>query len=475
MDVTALYPNIDQQEGSDYCELELNKRKDQSFPSLLIKQLILTVLNSNTLQFGTRFYQQIKGTAMGTPMAPNFANLFMSKFETDMLQDYQDQHGMSPFIWLRFIDDVFFIWSGTQNSLQHFINFCDQYSTTRGMQSTIRFTSSYSKSRVDLLDLTVSIENEQLHTNLYFKPTATHTYLHSSSFHPPSTILSLPKAQFIRIRRICSKLSDYHQQIAKYTEFFIRRGYNLSFLKRTADEISKLNRNDLLIPKKRNNKEHDNVILSITWHPRLQFLQKLLHTTHKRYTSIYPALKRTFQETPVVAYRRNRSLYNIFVRARHGCKPSYPENSTQNTKNRTALQQCMSQSNTITNSKNGISARIEGGSATDSNVIYAARCKRCSLIYVGQTKQQLNKRFNLHRSDVQLYPDRCELPKHFHDNDCNFKRDLEVFVLENNISGSMASREMQEDKWIKRLGTLAPNGMNTSVNAYARTYSSLFD
>ena len=33
---------------------------------------------------------------MGTPMAVNFANLFMSKFESDLLNDYEAQYGCHP-------------------------------------------------------------------------------------------------------------------------------------------------------------------------------------------------------------------------------------------------------------------------------------------------------------------------------------------------------------------------------------------
>ena len=36
-----------------------------------------------------RFFPQIKGTTMGTPMAVNFANVFMGRFERRMLQDYE--------------------------------------------------------------------------------------------------------------------------------------------------------------------------------------------------------------------------------------------------------------------------------------------------------------------------------------------------------------------------------------------------
>jgi hypothetical protein len=72
------------------------------------------------MQFGSRFFRQIKGTAMGTPMAVSFANLFMKKFECDLLDAFEKEHNMRPFLWLRFIDDVFFIWDGDESSLKVF-------------------------------------------------------------------------------------------------------------------------------------------------------------------------------------------------------------------------------------------------------------------------------------------------------------------------------------------------------------------
>ena len=45
---------------------------------------------------------------MGTPMAVNLANLFMGKFETDLLNDYQNKYNKSPGIWLSYIDDILF-------------------------------------------------------------------------------------------------------------------------------------------------------------------------------------------------------------------------------------------------------------------------------------------------------------------------------------------------------------------------------
>ena len=57
-----------------------------------------------------------------------------------------------------------------------------------------------------------------------------------------------------------------------------------------------------------------------------------------------------------------------------------------------------------TNTLSKRSAKIQGGFPTDQSVIYAATCKKCQLMYVGQTGDALNCRFNRHRSDILCYP-----------------------------------------------------------------------
>ena len=88
----SLYPNIDHQEGIDAFENALTIRTSQSVPTSVLCDLIMTILKCNTLKFGERFFHQIKGTAMGTPMAVNLAELFMGKFETDSLNDYRNKY-----------------------------------------------------------------------------------------------------------------------------------------------------------------------------------------------------------------------------------------------------------------------------------------------------------------------------------------------------------------------------------------------
>ena len=81
MDVLSLNTNIDHEEGAEACFKKLEERNNKSISSIVIKNLILMILKSNAFRFGNL------DTAMGTPMAPNYANLFMDNFEESLLRD----------------------------------------------------------------------------------------------------------------------------------------------------------------------------------------------------------------------------------------------------------------------------------------------------------------------------------------------------------------------------------------------------
>ena len=104
-----MYTNIDHEEGAEACRRKLEERSDKSVPSKVIKRLILIVLKSNIFRFGHYIYQQIKGTAMGTPMAPNYSNLFMDCLENRIIEDFFKKTGKRPLFWFRFIDDIYIL------------------------------------------------------------------------------------------------------------------------------------------------------------------------------------------------------------------------------------------------------------------------------------------------------------------------------------------------------------------------------
>lgn len=58
----------------------------------------------------------ITGTAMGTPMVSQYANIFMVDLEHCLLNSYP----LAPFLYLRFIDDIFIIWTYGKEILEKF-------------------------------------------------------------------------------------------------------------------------------------------------------------------------------------------------------------------------------------------------------------------------------------------------------------------------------------------------------------------
>ena len=232
IDVQSLYPNTDRKEGVDACSHMLDKRTNQSFPTRVIVKLIQLILKCNVTSFNGGFFHQIKETAMCTPMAVSYANIFMSEFKQHLLQDYTQKNKYKPALWLRFIDDIFLVWIGDEASLKSFLIYCNEYSKSRDMSSNIKFSYSYSLSTVSFLDLKVTIEKDgSLTTSLFSKPSVTFQYLSAKSNHSPHIIKALPKLQFICICRICSYTTDYWKHATEFIKFFTKRGYKPPNLK----------------------------------------------------------------------------------------------------------------------------------------------------------------------------------------------------------------------------------------------------
>ncbi len=72
-------------------------------------KLIDLVLTCNNFKFGKDHYLDTSGTAMGTRMAPSYANLYMADFEERDVYTYANP----PLFWKRFIDDIFSLFVGT--------------------------------------------------------------------------------------------------------------------------------------------------------------------------------------------------------------------------------------------------------------------------------------------------------------------------------------------------------------------------
>ena len=77
------------------------------------------MLNGNIFTFNEELFIKKIGTAMGTKVAPTYACLFMGWLEEEFLQKKWNR--VQPKLWRRYIDDIFFLWSGSVDDLESFI------------------------------------------------------------------------------------------------------------------------------------------------------------------------------------------------------------------------------------------------------------------------------------------------------------------------------------------------------------------
>ena len=60
---------------------------------------------------------EVSGTATGTKSAPPSACIFMDPFENSFLETQI----LTPLVWLRYIDHIFFIWTHNEEELKEFV------------------------------------------------------------------------------------------------------------------------------------------------------------------------------------------------------------------------------------------------------------------------------------------------------------------------------------------------------------------
>ena len=167
MDVTSLYTNIPHQDGIQACEEVWETRTNKDPPTETLIKLLTLVLKCNSFEFNGKHYLQVQGTAMGTKMAPAYANIFMGRLENQLLMSVT----LKPFSWLRFIDDIYMKWTHGPDSLEDFLQRANRF------HPTIKFTEEVSNEEHIFLDTKSCLVDGRIVVDLYTKPTDTHQYL----------------------------------------------------------------------------------------------------------------------------------------------------------------------------------------------------------------------------------------------------------------------------------------------------------
>ena len=209
-DVVDLYPNIPHEAGLKLLKESLDRSREKKISTEDLVKMAEFVLNDNYFEFDRSVCQQVSGTAIGTNFAPPHACIFMDRLETQTFK---------PLVRLCYIDDIFFIWTHSEEELKEFMREWNSFDIN------IKFTYEYSDKRVSFLDLQVDIVEVKLITNLFVKLTDRHQYLHYPSGHPEHTKRSIIYSQTLRLKRLCSLEKNFKEKLSEMKSWFLKRWY----------------------------------------------------------------------------------------------------------------------------------------------------------------------------------------------------------------------------------------------------------
>ena len=160
-DVVGLYPSISHDEGLEVLRKQLKAFDNKSIPTEDLVKMAEFVLKNNHFEFNLTVKHKISGTAIGTRFAPPYACIFMDYIEREFLKSEQIQ----PWIWFRYIDDIFFIWTTSEKELDEFLN------RPNSFHPNLRFTHERSRESLNFLNVIVKIQQGEFVTDLYCKST----------------------------------------------------------------------------------------------------------------------------------------------------------------------------------------------------------------------------------------------------------------------------------------------------------------
>jgi hypothetical protein len=84
VDVKSLYLHIPHEDGIKIA-LFSGDAEPLPFNREFAESLLTAIPKHNIFEFNSNMFRQIKGTAMGTKIAPAYATLFLNKIETEFL------------------------------------------------------------------------------------------------------------------------------------------------------------------------------------------------------------------------------------------------------------------------------------------------------------------------------------------------------------------------------------------------------
>ena len=219
-DVVSLFTNVPLAQTIDKIAdhiYELDSRP--TFDKKTFKKL-MTIATSGIFMYRERYYRQIDGVTMGSPLGPTMANFCLANLEAQLLHDNCDEV-CAPALYLRYVDDIFCV----------FRDGCIHESFLAKLNSlhpNLKFTSELGPSALPFLDTKILLpttEDGGFTSTVFRKPTYTGLILNFSAMCPQKWKFGLIQCLLHRAYTISSSWLAFSQDVDFLKDIFSKNGY----------------------------------------------------------------------------------------------------------------------------------------------------------------------------------------------------------------------------------------------------------
>ena len=253
-DVESLFTNIPLDETINICIKKLfgEKTKFKGFTKNEFRKLMQFAVKDSLILFNGKYYIQNDGVAMGSPLGPHLANIFLCHNEEKWLSNCPPQ--FAPIYYKRYVDDTFLLFS----SPKHVKKF-HKYFNSR--HPNIKFTFELEENnQMPFLDVLVSRISGKFNTSIYRKPTFSGLYTNFESFIPECYKKGLVYCLLYRIFTLTTTWKSFDNEVQFLKTLFLKNGYPQFFIDRC---IKKFLNKHIALPAKTNQVECENLTISL--------------------------------------------------------------------------------------------------------------------------------------------------------------------------------------------------------------------
>jgi hypothetical protein len=207
------------------------------------------------------FFRQTHGVSMGEKMSPSLANIFCHMFETEIIEN-EIQNG-SILAYYRYVDDILVVLK--KNKKIDLLEKLNQFDSNLGftMENTV-------DNRLNFLDTTLIITNNDLNLEHFRKPSATDCMTnYKTAVSPKSYKIGAFIGELYRCHHSTTTVDARDRAIENSKNIFLKNHYPLNLLNQKIKEVRDRNFQKSEYSKKRQedleNPNFENFTLSLTY------------------------------------------------------------------------------------------------------------------------------------------------------------------------------------------------------------------